>query len=115
MTAGQLPALVPLSEREFMAQVVDLAMLLGWDWLHLRPARTAHGWVTPISGTLGAGFPDLTLVRVRDQRLLLVELKADRGTVRPEQHAVHGCLRAAGLDVRVWRPRDWDDIVEVLR
>jgi hypothetical protein len=68
-----------------------------------------------VSGPLGEGFPDLILVHERDRRLLLAELKTDRGALTPAQVRVHAYLRAAGLDVRVWKPRDWDNVVETLR
>jgi hypothetical protein len=71
--------------------------------------------VVPVSGPLGEGFPDLILVRERDRRLVLVELKSDTGRLTPAQVRVHACLRAAGVTVVVWRPRDWDDVVEALR
>ena len=48
-------------------------------------------------GPLGAGWPDLTLLRVRDRRLL------------------HETLAAAGQPVNVWRPADFDAIAEALR
>jgi hypothetical protein len=99
-----------VTEREFRQQIVGpkgLATILGWLHAGFRPAQTAHGWRTPVTGELGAGWPDLTLVRVRDRRLLFVELKAETGEVSPAQHAVHATLRGAGLDVVVWRPSDW--------
>lgn len=114
MTAGQLPALMPLSERVWQEQVVQLAELHGWQWAHWRAARTEHGWRTPVSGTLGEGFPDLLLIHERDRRLLLVELKSDTGRLSAPQQYVHACLKAAGLDVHVWRPRDWDQVVATL-
>jgi hypothetical protein len=114
MTPGQIAAVAPLSEREWQSQVTQLAELAGWQWAHWRAARTNRGWKTPVSGPLGEGFPDLLLVRVRDRRLLFVELKSDAGRLAPAQTAVHDVLRAAGLEVRVWRPRDWDQVVAEL-
>lgn len=100
-----------LAEADWQTRVTDLADLRGWRWAHFRPARTERGWRTPVSGPLGAGFPDLVLVR---HRVLFVELKAERGRVTPEQRAVHIALRAAGAEVRVWRPVDWPEVQEVL-
>ena len=104
-----------MTEADFLRNVLELAALLGWHTLHMRPAQTAHGWRTPVQGSLGAGWPDLTLVRVRDQRLIFAELKSDKGKLSPRQIEVHDILRAAGLDVRVWRPADFDTIAEILR
>jgi hypothetical protein len=103
-----------MNETQFAAQVYDLATLRGWLFVHFRPARTAHGWRTPVEGTLGAGFPDLILAQPRTGRLLFVELKSDKGRLSPSQGEVHAILRAAGADVRVWRPSDFDAIAEDL-
>ncbi len=114
-TASVSAASRPLSETEFQRQVTDLAELFGWEWVHFRPAQTAKGWRTPVSGPLGAGWVDLVLVRVRDQRLVFAELKSDKGRVTPEQAFVHEVLAAAGYPVNVWRPADFEVIAEVLR
>ena len=108
-----------LSEAEFQRQVAELAELLGWRWAHFRPARTSKGWRTPASGPLGAGWPDLVLTRERDGRMVLVELKTDAGRVSDDQSAVLAYLdRVAAvhgwLYVGVWRPQDFDAIVEAL-
>ncbi|MBA3575580.1 MAG: VRR-NUC domain-containing protein, partial [Pseudonocardiales bacterium] len=87
-----------MSEADFQRQVTELAELLGWVWAHFRPARTAHGWRTPVSGPIGAGFPDLVLARERDRRLLFAELKADDGRVTPAEQRVLDTLRAVGAD-----------------
>jgi hypothetical protein len=100
-------------ERDFQQQVTDLAELLGWSWAHFRPAQTAHGWRTAVSGPLGKGFPDLVLAHPRKVCVLFAELKA-RGKVSPEQDGVHDVLRMAGARVVVWTPADWDTIVNVL-
>ena len=84
-------------ERDFQAKVLELAEWNGWIHHHEYDSRR---------GT--AGFPDLVLVR--GDRVLWVELKSDRGRVRPEQKLWIAALRAAGQDVRVWRPSDWDEV-----
>ena len=106
---------LPVTEAELQQLVTDAAELLGWSWVHWRPAMTTRGWRTPGSGPLAAGFPDLMLTRGRDQRVLLLELKAAKGTVSALQATVHETLRSAGLDVRVVRPRDIDALLELLR
>lgn len=98
-------------EAEWQAQVVQLAELYGWGWAHFRPARTARGWRTPVSGPMGAGWPDLVLVR---DRILLVELKRIGGKPRPDQVAVLEAFRAAGAEVYVWTPADFDEAARVL-
>lgn len=104
----------PQTERDFMAQVVQLAEIRGWLWLHLRPGMTRDSWRTPISGPLGKGWPDLVLVRERDHRLLFVELKRDGAKLSPEQVIVLGILSEVG-DTACWTPADWPEIEQVLR
>lgn len=105
-----------LSERDFQRLVTDAAAVLGWSWVHFRPAQTSRGWRTPVSGPLGAGWCDLVLVRAKDRRALFVELKAEAGKVSEEQRAVMATLADAGQECYVWRPSDFDsgEITKVL-
>jgi hypothetical protein len=100
-----------MSEAELLSQVTELAELYGWQWVHFRPARTKHGWRTPVQGPLGEGWPDLVLTK--PGRILAAELKR-AGGAEPEQAAVLVALREAGAEIRVWTPADWDDIVATL-
>lgn len=123
-----------LGEIDLQRQVVQLAEMLGWEHVHFRPAQTKHGWRTPGSGTMAKGWPDLTLVRARDRRLIFAELKAQGGYLSDEQtktllalraleHRPAGQLHEAGrgrpdeprIEVYVWRPSDFDEIEAVLR
>lgn len=101
-----------LTEREWQRQVTELAELLGYQWAHFRPAKTSKGWRTPVSGPLGAGFPDLVLVR--GDRLLLAELKAEGARLSPDQRAVHASL-APAVELHTWMPSDLPAVIEVLR
>lgn len=118
--------MTPLTERDFMRQVTDLAELRGWSWAHFRPAMTEKGWRTPVSGPLGAGWPDLVLVNPEKARLIFAELKSARGKESVAQTAVLDALEtvairfggvpgAGGVEVHVWRPADWSTIEAVLR
>lgn len=96
-----------LTGAELQRMVTDLAEILGWRWVHFRPAQTARGWRTPVEGPLGRGWPDLVLVQPTRRRTLAVEIKrelSDEPTA--DQEYVHLVLRNAGWDVRVWRPSD---------
>jgi hypothetical protein len=111
-----------LTEADFSRQVTDLAVALGWSWVHFRPAQTKRGWRTPVEGPLGAGWPDLVLARARgrDRRLLFVELKRELGQLTDEQQAVRQLLLEIGLagdqvDVALWRPSDLRDPIETSR
>lgn len=95
-----------LSEREWQAQVVKAAEAFGWAvWYDTDSRRNRAGW------------PDLTLLRVRggQGRLLFLELKTERGRVRPEQREWLDALSAVpGVVATVVRPRDWDDVLALL-
>lgn len=105
---------IQLSESQFQSQVTQLANLFGWSWMHIRTGMNLRGYYrTPISGPLGAGWPDLVLTK--DQRLLFVELKAEKGKVTGLQSEVMGVLGLIPCaEVYVWRPSDWDSILEIL-
>ncbi len=63
---------------------VSDALAWNWWWYHSRPARLKDGrWVTATQGTGSRGFPDGGAVR--DDRVLFLELKAEKGRVSPEQ------------------------------
>lgn len=101
-----------MTESDLLRGVLDLCRLLGWRTIHVRPARTAHGWRTPVQGD-GAGWPDLFMVR--GGRLVAAELKADKGHVTGEQTAWLEALARAGAETFTWRPTDYPEaIAEVL-
>jgi len=102
-----------ISERDWQAQVIQLAETFGYAWGHFRPAQTSRGWRTPVSGPLGEGWPDLMLAR--PGRFILAECKRQRGEVSTAQAVVHALLRDAGVEVYVWRPGDLDAVAAVLR
>lgn len=102
------------TERDFQRAVMDLAELSGWETLHVRTSMQQGRYMTATTGTMAKGWPDLVLVHWRIPALLFVELKAARGRVTSDQERVHDVLIAAGLEVRVWRPKDWPDIEATL-
>lgn len=111
-------------EADFQKQIVGengIATILGYVHVHFRPGRTAHGWRTPGSGEMAAGWPDLTLVRLRDGRLVFAELKGTgsdgkkRGTLTPDESRVLDWLRRIpGAEVYVWWPNDLDAAARIL-
>jgi hypothetical protein len=94
---------LPITEKQFTAQLKDLAETLGWMFYH--PFLSVHS---------ARGYPDCTLVR--PPRLILCELKTNKGQPTAAQHewleALQACL---GVECYLWRPSDMDDIVEILR
>ena len=125
MHASELQA--RLTESELKTKIIDLAHARGWLAHHTRPARRWDGsWSTPIEGD--PGFPDLVLVR--DQSIIIVELKTTKGALSDEQrkwfreltgdgsgrspHRSAGVRDGHGLLVETWRPEDWALIEEIL-
>jgi hypothetical protein len=92
---------VSLTERQWQAQVVDAARLLGWRVYHTHDSRRSE-----------PGWPDLALVR---DRLIMAELKTDRGRVSLAQREWLDALRAADVETYLWRPADWDDVIAILK
>ena len=92
-----------VTEKEFQANVLDLARMLRWRTYHTLDSRGA-----------AAGFPDL--VMVRGPRLVMAELKSERGRLTEPQEAWLAELGAVQtLDTFEWRPADWPAIEEALR
>lgn len=117
---------IPLTEKQFRDQVIQLAKTLGW--------RVSFAWTSIHSPR---GLPDLTMVRAcrgANPRIVYAELKTDdekRSKTSPEQDAWLADLAAVGkvtayavdgeavqdnpVQVYLWRPRDFDEITRVLR
>ena len=95
---GMLPA---MTEKDWQKQVVDLAKILGW--------RVYHPFLSKWSEK---GWPDLALVR---ERVVYAELKRENGKVSPSQVEWIYALTAAGQEVYVWRPSDFDEVARILQ
>lgn len=93
---------LPESEKSFMARVVQYARLCGWEVHHeFDSRRSSDGW------------PDLQLVRA--ERYVLAELKREGEKPRPEQERILELLRRVpGLEVYVWSPSSWPEIIRIL-
>lgn len=100
-----------MTEAEWQALVVDIARAHGWLVAHFRPSLERSGrWSTAVAAD-GAGFPDLCLAR---ERVVFVELKGQRGRLRPEQERWREVLLRAGAEAYVWRPSDEPTVWRVL-
>ena len=101
-----------MSENVFLDLVLRLAKMNGWRVAHFRTAQTPRGgFITAVQAD-GKGYPDLTMVR--GDRLVFAELKAERGSMEPEQKEWITDLKTTGAEVYKWKPRDWENIVIIL-
>ena len=99
-TTNHLP---PVSEATFQRQVIELAKTLGWLVYHPLLSK----WSEP-------GWPDLAMVR--PPRLILAELKGEKGKLTLAQMAWLGKLsQCEGIEVYSWWPRDLEAIAVILR
>lgn len=85
-----------LSEAAFQRQITNLAAFYGFT-------RQYH---THDSRRSNPGWPDLVLCRPPE--ILFVEVKTERGRVRPEQTEWLEALTACGLEAFLVRPSDFD-------
>ena len=90
-----------LSEADFQAQIVKLATTRGWRVKHEYDSRRGD-----------PGWPDLRMLR--PPRAIDVEVKTEKGRLSKDQREVLDLLAACGQVVYLWRPSDWDTIVEIL-
>ena len=102
LPAGECPPIAEdASEKEFQGRVVAYARERGWLCYHTFDSRRSEG-----------GFPDLVLVR---DRVVWVELKADKGKVSLNQGKWLAALARAKQEWHVWKPADWNKVLEVLK
>ena len=94
-----------MKEAAFQAHVVRLAAVQGWKVFHVYDSRRSQ-----------PGYPDLHLWHPGHGASLFRELKTMKGRLSPDQVRVLESMKAAGIDVSVWRPSDLDGrILDELR
>ena len=96
------------SEAQFQARIVQYAQLKGFLVYHTHNSKHSP-----------EGFPDLVMVRPskpdRPARLVIAELKSEKGRLRPMQKLWLEYLRECeGVETFLWRPSQWESIMEVL-
>ena len=99
-----------ITEKQFETQIKDLAKTFGWEYYHT--------WQSIHSP---AGFPDVVMLRLEPApRLVFAELKTDN--LKTSQPSIYQwiwleLLQQVPMPVEcyLWRPDDFDEIVEVLR
>ena len=100
---SQIRKTLAITEKQFESQVKDLAKIFGWRYYHTW--RSIHS---------PAGFPDV--IMVRPPRLIFAELKSDKGKPSPAQEAWLNDLKGCPtVEVYLWRPVDFEAVMEILR
>ena len=98
-TGGNTKTQMPITERQFANQIIDLCKLFGW--LYYR------AWISP------SGYPDIILVR--PPRVILVELKTEKGQPTESQWIwLYTLQHCPGVECYLWRPSDFEAITEIL-
>ena len=92
-------------EKDFQERVCHLARLYHWRIYSIPDSRRVSM----------AGYPDLTMWNVQQKRLIFAELKREKGKVSESQKIVLSELSTLGVEVYLWRPSDWDSILEIFK
>ena len=96
-----------MTEDDLLTGLIGALGAGGWRYQHVR--RSDLGIVQG-----HRGFPDLIAVHPARGHLLTLEAKTDQGWLDPEQREWTTALRAAGIDARVARPPDYDQLISEL-
>ncbi len=92
-----------MTEAQWQRVIVDAAHALQWMVYHTYDSRRSN-----------PGWPDLVLVK--PPRLLAIEVKAEKGRVRPEQIIWLAALdQIPGVTAMLARPSDWGRIESLLK
>lgn len=102
-------------EKDFQQTVIQHAVLLGWLVGFTFDSRKSR-----------SGEPDLRMVHPKQHRTIFMELKSERGTLTKGRPNARGVWQTGqdewadalndcpGTEYYLFRPSDWDQIVEVL-
>ena len=99
--------MIELTEAQFERQIKELAAICSFVYYH-----TWRSFHSP------SGYPDCTLVKLEPEpRLIYIELKSEEGQPTIDQYIWLSMLQhlPSPVECYLWRPSDWDEIVEVLR
>ena len=92
-----------ITENQFESQIRDLAEMFHWRYYHPFLSKWSE-----------RGWPDIVLLRA--PRLILAELKSDKGKLSIHQARWLWELRKVrNIEVKIWRPRHIERIAECLR
>ena len=93
-------------EKDFQERVCHLARLYQWRIYSVPDSRRVSM----------SGYPDLTMWNIQQKRLIFAELKREKGRISESQKIVLEELKTlVHCEVYLWRPSDWDSILEILK
>lgn len=99
------------SEKLFQDMVIRHAKAHDWLVFHTPPFSPRSG----VWRSAGKGFPDLVLVdRYGKRGVIFAELKTAIGKLSVEQEDWGVAITQSGHEYHVWRPKDYEAIVERL-
>src|SRR4030095_1363109 len=102
--------LVGLSEVQWERWVVRVADLYGWKGHH---DQHSEGNVRGVGRADSYGWPDWTFVKP-GVGIMFRELHTETGRLSSAQRMWHLWLHEAGADVAVWRPSQWQTVIDTL-
>lgn len=98
------------NEKHFTASIRKAAQQLGWMEYH-----TGHVPHQDFRNSTSPGFPDLVLAKP-NHMVIFAELKMPKGKLTEHQKQWEQVLRSsAGCMYFIWRPEDWDSILDLLQ
>jgi hypothetical protein len=92
------------SEAAWQRIVEECATACGWLFFHDADSRRNN-----------AGYPDLTCVHPARGEIAFIELKTERGRLRPEQVVWRDALILSGARWYLWRPSMFAEVEAVLK
>jgi hypothetical protein len=96
-----------MTHEELQNDVIELAHSLGWRVAGFHKAMCKDGtWMTPVLAD-SSGWPDLFLANEAQKRVIAIEIKTIKDTVKPAQQLWIARLVICGIPTYVVRPQDW--------
>lgn len=99
-----------ITEANWQKIVIKIAEEYGWKWYHPPdniPNKAGR------RQSVKAGYPDLTLVR--NNRLIFIELKTNKGKATEQQEDWLEALSKAGAETHILRPKDILKVHKILK
>ena len=107
-----------VSESVFQQDIITEARRLGYEaYSHNSGGTYCLCGVYVRAGQIitSDGWPDLCIGREDPPRLIIVELKHKGKYLDQAQKKWRAIMEANGMCYHLWRPADWDKIVEILK